>query len=134
MMSVYDEVMAAINVVRGTAAARKSEGRVSTGQCGLDRRRYPIDRIRLFDQRYGGELGRRGIDMAARSNNEGHALAAQPGRDRPHVLTLQIDVENGKVEAALVGLGQSLGNRVAGAVDTVPQRFKKIFEHHGDEG
>jgi hypothetical protein len=51
--------------------------------------------------------------MAAARNDEGDALLAQAAGHRPHVLALQIDVEDGEVEPALLNFGHGRVDAVA---------------------
>src|SRR5579884_2926029 len=117
------------DIAATAAAATLSLG----GERRLDRRRDAIDGIGLLDHRRVVELGWRRIDVSARRNDERHILLAQLGRHRPNVLTLQIDVEDGEVETALLHLVQRALHRLAGAADLMSERIEKILEHHSDE-
>ena len=105
----------------------------SAGERSLKRGRYAIDRIRLFDHRHVRELGGGRIDVTASRENERDLLRAQSLRDGPDALALQIDVENGDVEAALVGLGQCIAYGFSCLADRMAERFEEILEHHRDE-
>src|SRR3990170_7748655 len=70
-------------------------GRNLASHCRFERRGYPVDREGLFDQRRAGEFGRWRVDVAAAGQHERDPAKAQLGRDRPDVLALQIDVEDG---------------------------------------
>src|SRR3954454_11287592 len=101
---------------------------------GFDCRRDPVDRVGFFDHRGVIKLWWRWIDVAARRNHERHLLLAQLGRDRPHILALQIDVEDGQIEPTFFNFLEGAPYRVTGATHLVAERIEEILEHHGDQG
>ena len=104
------------------------------GKCRFDRRRDPVDRIGFLDHRCVVELRRRRIDVATGRNHERHILLAQPGRDRPHVLAFQVDVENGEIEPTFFHLVERAFDGVAGTADLMTQRVEEILESRKTRG
>ncbi len=71
--------------------------------------------------------------MPPAGKDERSPLVTQRGGYRPDAFALQIDVEDGQVETALLGLGQRLADRVAGAANRMTHRFEEILEHHRNQ-
>src|SRR5580765_2663219 len=103
------------------------------GECRFDSRRNTVDRVGLFNHRRVVELGRRRIDMAARRNHEGHVLLAKRAGDRPHILALQIYIEDRKVEAALLNLFKGAFHSITGSLNPMPEGIEEILKHHRDQ-
>src|SRR5688572_15448165 len=119
--------------INATAAAIAATSRSLCRECGLDRRSDTIDRIGLLDYRSVVEFGRRRIDVAAGGDHERDVSRAEQGCDRPHVLALQVDVEDGQIESALFDLVERTLHRVARPTDLMPEGIEKILEHHRNQ-
>src|SRR5579872_1539115 len=103
------------------------------GERRLDRRCDPVDSIGFFNHRRVAEFRGCRVDMATGCNHEGYLSFAKSGRDGPDILALEVDVEDGKIEAALIHLLQRGFHGIAGAPDLMPERIQKILEHHRNE-
>src|SRR4051794_5560203 len=71
--------------------------------------------------------------MAAGGEHVGDALLGETVGDRPDTLAVQIDVDDGDVEAPLLDPRQRVGQSLAGGGDPVAEGFEEILEHHRDE-
>ena len=60
-------------------------------------------------------------------------LARSAAGDGPHAFALQIDVEDGEVEAVGLDHGERLGHAFARPAHAMAERLDKVLEHHGDE-
>ena len=98
-----------------------------------DRRGDAVDGVRLVDHRHLRKFGRRRVDMAARGDDERDAARAHHAGDRPDILALQVDVEDGQIEAAGVNRVACLADRFTNPLDLMAERIKKILQHHRDE-
>src|SRR5688572_1009020 len=78
-------------------------------------------------------LGRR-LDMAAGRDDERRALLRQPVGERPDPLpVLELDVDDGEVEAAGLDPLDRFLDRIAGADHVVTESLEEILEHHRDQ-
>ena len=68
--------------------------------------------------------------MATSRQHERDSHVTKPLGDWPNALTLQIDIENGDVETALVGFCHCVLNGFACRGDGMTERLKEILEHH----
>src|SRR6476469_4599704 len=100
---------------------------------GFDRRHDPVDRIGFLDHGRVVELGRRRVDVAAGCNHERDLAFAKEASDWPHILALEVHVEDGEVEPALFNLVESALDGVARSADLVAKRIEEILEHHRNE-
>jgi hypothetical protein len=122
---------------KAASAAAAASGAASFSPAregGLDGGRDPVDRVRLLDHRRVVELRRGRIDVTARRDHERNLLLAQPGRDRPDVLALEVHIEDGEVEPTFFHLFERALDRFAGAADLVAEGIEEILQHHCDEG
>src|SRR5690606_21898084 len=73
--------------------------------------------------------------MSARRQDERRAPLDQPVGERPGLLPiLQLDVDDGDVEAPPIAAINGFLERFTGADHVMAKRFEKILEHHGNEG
>ena len=63
--------------------------------------------------------------MAAAGKHEWDALVAQLGCNRPNTLALQVDVEDGEIESALIDFFQRLADEIAGSAELCPIDSRK---------
>src|SRR5829696_2659955 len=103
------------------AASAAMMGRILARESRIDRRRNPVNRVRLFDYWRVIELGGRRVDMPAGCDHERDVLLAKARGDGPHVLALEVHVEDGEVEPAFFDL-------VEGASDIVARIAHRVTE------
>src|SRR5689334_11854952 len=122
--------------ITGTKAAASvpREMKLSlSGQCRVDGRCYAVNSVGLLNHGRVIELGRRRIDVTTRRDHEWHVLLAECARNGPDVLALQVHVEDRKIEAAFLHLGECAFYGVAGPLDLMPKGIEEILEHHRNQ-
>src|SRR5688500_10661524 len=100
----------------------------------LQRRLDCLDRIGLAQHRGIGVLLGRRLDMTAGGDDEGLAFLEQPVGERPDLLAvLQLHVDDGEVESAVLEPGDRLIHRFAGADNPMAEGLEEVLEHHRDQ-